>query len=230
MDERPAWRNVLSILVTCILVIRLFFTCSNMNNRNSSGNTSDVINFQETEKITNEIIMQNNRIRKKTSNEALYGTYQSLDSLSPLMKESYGILRLERDTVVFIDLSTKIKIPKHFYYQNNHDDTLRMAFKSPENLNIFIHDFESKEEIAKNFKSLKSSSDLKKYKENEVSIFKIISYKISKNNKRFNGYALCFKTGDFQTFFEFESNNLSSDKLKEKAIDFLSENLKTVKK
>lgn len=230
MDERPVWRNVLSILVTCILVIRLLYTCSNMNNRSSYDNNPGIVNFQDTQRIMQESIDRNNKIRAIVSNNILYKMYQGLDSLSPLTKEDYGLIKLEKDTAIYIDLSTKLKIPKNFYFQNNHDDTLKMAFKSPQNLNIFIHDFHSKDEAAVNFKSIKRDKNLQKFKEDKLSIFRMMTYKITKDNVKYNGYAFCFKTDDFQTFFEFESHDLSSDKLREKAVDFLTKNLKADKK
>lgn len=230
MDGTPAWRNVLSILVTCFLVIRLLYTCSNMSNRNSSGINPEIVNFQDTQKIMQESIERNEKRREIVSNNIMYQTYQGLDSLNSIQKEEFGILKLERDTLIYVDLSTKIRIPKDYYLQNNHDDTLRMAFKSPQNLNIFIHDFDSKETLATNLKSIKHDKELQKLKESKLSIFNLMTYKITDHNKKYNGYAFCFKVEGSQTFFEFESAALSSDQLREKAHDYLFKNLKDVKK
>lgn len=221
-NGRPIWKSVLSVLFTIFLVIRLIYTCSYKTNT-AADNKNDLVNFQIDTQKNNEHFKN---VREKTSNNFLYTRYESLDSLSSLEKENYGVLKLEKDSLVYIDLSTQIKIPKHFYFQNNHDDTLRIAFKSPENLTLFIHDFETKEEIEKNFKILKTDYNLQKYKvENSIGEIKFISYKISKDKKRYNGYAICFKRKEFQTFFEFESEKLSRDKLKLNAIHFLSQNM-----
>lgn len=177
-----------------------------------------------------ESIERNEKRRQIVSNNIMYQTYQGLDSLNSIQKEEFGILKLERDTLIYVDLSTKIRIPKDYYLQNNHDDTLRMAFKSPQNLNIFIHDFDSKETLATNLKSIKHDKELQKLKESKLSIFNLMTYKIKDHNKKYNGYAFCFKVESSQTFFEFESASLSSDQLREKAHDYLFKNLKDVKK
>jgi hypothetical protein len=221
-NERPVWKSVLSILVTIFLVVKLIYTCSHKTN--TIDNTKNqLVNFQIDSQKDKE---QYKNALNKISNNFLYYNYESLDSLSSSVKENYRVLKLEKDSLVYISLSTKIKIPKDYYFQNNHDDSLRIAFKSPENLTIFIHDFDSKEEIEKNFKILKADSNLQNYKASTIGDFKVISYKISKNKKRYNGYALCIKGKELQTFFEFESDKLSSDKLRSAAILFLSKNMK----
>lgn len=147
-------------------------------------------------------------------------------------QDDYGFSKLKKDTIVFIDIKTQLNVPKEYYLQNNHDDSLRMAIKSPRNLTIFIHDFETKESIENGFKGLKKYSSLKKFKvENTIGMTKTISYQISKENTTFNGYALVFqsKEKDYQTFFEFESSTLSKDLIKTKALDFLLQNMKQKK-
>lgn len=230
MNEGSVWRNVLSIVVTCFLVIRLIFTCSNTNKNNSSDFAPQPSYIEDAQKVMQETIERNNKIRTYVSNNVLYKTYESLDSLSPLMKKEFGVIKLERDSLVYVDMYTTLKIPKNFYLQNNHDDTLKMAFKSPQNLNIFIHDFDSKKGIAENFKSVKLDKELQKFKEQKLGGFKMLTYKITKDKKRFNGFALCLQAGDYQEFYEFESTDLPADMLRQKAIDFLSENLKEDKK
>ena len=221
MSETPVWRNVLSILVTCFLVIRLLYTCSNMNNRDSSAINPEIMNFQDTQKVMRESMERNKKLQKIFSNNIMYKTYQGVDSLSAVMKDNYGILKIEKDTSIVVDFTTTINIPKGFYVQKNHDDTLRMAFKSPENLNIFIHDFQSKDTLASNFKILKRDKDLQKFKEQKVTIFSMITYNITNDTKKYNGYAFCFKVEDYQSFYEFESPNLTSDELREKVHDYL---------
>jgi len=85
----------------------------------------------------------------------MYTSYQSLDTLNEAQKQLYSVIKLAKDSLVTFDLSTKIKVDKNYYFQNNHDDSLRMAFKSPKDLNVFVHDFESKQSEEQNFKALK---------------------------------------------------------------------------
>lgn len=230
MSETPTWRTALSILSVIILGARLLFTCSDMN-RSRSANPDPVMeSFRESQQAMKENLRRQQEILRKASNNILYTNYEKLDSLSPVQKESFGLEKLDKDSLVYIALDTQIKIPKKFYLQNSHDDSLRLAFKSPDNMNVFIHDFESKDEIEPSFKTLKSTSNLQKFKvENTIGTVKAVSYKITKDDKRYNGYALCFKSDGFLNFYEFESDKLSVDKLKGRAIEFFSQNMKEKK-
>jgi hypothetical protein len=237
-DETPGWRTGLSICFAAIAIIRLIFTCSDMNRRNNVAIDNNTISPYSINAEQFKTAIEENKVnvqieQKKIATNIMYAEYKGVDSLSSLQKENYGLYKLKKDSLVYIGFTTQMKIPKAYYLQNNHDDSLRIAFKSPDNLNIFIHDFDSKEDLEQSLKSLKRQSNLQKYKlENTIGKqTKVVSYKISKDNKRFNGYALCFKSesGDLQTFFEFESNKLSKEELKEKALDFLQQNLKEKK-
>ncbi|WP_291152798.1 hypothetical protein [Flavobacterium sp. UBA7680] len=230
MDDRSTWRTVLSVLSVIILGGRLLYTCSNMN-KPRYENDPVMESFRNSQEAMKENFRQHQEMQRKMSNAILYSNYESLDSLSALQKDNYGIQKIQKDSLIYIALDTQIKIPKDFYFQNRHDDSLRMAFKSPDNVNVFIHDFESKAEIEPSFKSLKNNDNLQKFKvENTIGDVKMISYKITKVSKRYNGYALCFKNEGFLNFYEFESNILSVDKLKIRAIEFLSQNMKEKKK
>ncbi|CAC9976699.1 hypothetical protein [Flavobacterium panici] len=229
MDDRSTWRTVLSILSVIILGGRLLYTCSNMN-KPRYENDPVMESFRNSQEAMKENFRQHQEMQRKMSNAILYSNYESLDSLSALQKDNYGIQKLAKDSLIYIALDTQIKIPKDFYLQNKHDDSLRMAFKSPDNLNVFIHDFESKAEIEPSFKTLKNSANLQKFKvENTIGDVKAISYKITKESKRYNGYALCFKNDGYLNFYEFESSKLPLDKLKGRAIEFFSQNMKEKK-
>ncbi len=238
--ESSSWRTVLSIIFVVVTSIRLMYTCSNMDRRNAnSQNTVDVSPYVMSQEQAEAIAEQNrvnNQIIKyqkdKLSNNLFYSDYAVLDSLTVSEQEDYGVCRLKKDSLIFMDIKTQLNIPKEYYLQNNHDDSLRVAFKSPRNLTIFIHDFETKESVENSFKSLKRYSNLQKFKlENDLEMGKVFSYKISKEGKKFNGYALAFqsKTRDYQTFYEFESSTLSKDILKDKALEFLLQNMKQKK-
>lgn len=228
MDERPAWKTVLSFIVPVFLFIRLLYTCSNTSSNSSNLDLKN--SFEESQEIMKESLERQKTLERLISTKMLYSDYKALDSLSPLQKLNHGIVKVQKDSLVYIALDTQMQIPKNYYIQNNHDEFLRIGFKSPDNLNIFIHDFESKEDIEQSFKQLKSDSNLQKFKvENTIKEVKTLSYKITTENKRYNGYALCFKNDGINTFYEFESSELPIDKLKMRAIDFLSQNMKEKK-
>lgn len=229
-NERPVWRTVLSIFVTLFLVIRLVYTCSKMNDRKSNDlNINNVLNDNLIEQRQYQENIQ--RALSKKNNDLLYATYQSLDTINDAQKQLYSVIKLAKDSLVTFDLTTKIKVEKNYYFQNNHDDSLRMAFKSPKDLNVFIHDFESKQSEENNFKILKKNANLKHFKfENLLPETKTISYTITKNNITFNGFALSFKNDEFQSFIEFESQKISGLELKLAALSFLRTNLKISEK
>ncbi|WP_426485831.1 hypothetical protein [Flavobacterium sp. 2] len=206
---------------------------------NTSLNSVDVSPYIMTQDDA-EIRAEHNRIntlmtqvkKNRLSNNLFYSNYSDLDSLTISQQEDYGVCKLKKDSLIFMSIKEELNIPKGYYLQNNHDDSLRMAFKSPRNLTIFIHDFETKESVENGFKSLKRYSNLQKFKvENNLKTGKVFSYKISKEGKAFNGYAIAFqsKTRDYQFFYEFESNTLSKEILKEKALEFLLQNTKQKK-
>ncbi|RZJ53884.1 MAG: hypothetical protein EOO44_06965 [Flavobacterium sp.] len=229
MDETPVWKTILGIIVAISLFIRVLYTCSNQNSYNPSNAVVNQ-NFEQSQAAMKEVFEKHKAINTIMSTKMMYSDYKALDSLSPEQKQNYGIVKLEKDSLVYIAIDAQLKVPKNYFLQNNHDQFLRVAFKSPDNFNFFIHDFESKEDVEESFKKLKSDSNLQKYKvENTIDQVKAVSYKITRENKRYNGYALCFKNAGVNSFYEFESGELSKDKLKMRAVDYLSQNMKAIK-
>jgi len=228
-EEAPEWRKILLVIVFVISALQLISTCAGTDKRKQYEPDFNTVNndlMMQQQEINARIINSRNTI----SNNILYTPYKDLDTLSVMQKDNYDIFKLEKDSLIYADLNTQIKIPKGFYVQNNHDDTLRMAFKSPADLNIFIHDFKAAKDFKENFSAIKRDKKLQHYKlENSIGSTKVVSYKITKEDKRFNGYAICFITNEYQMFFEFESQNIPKDQLKTKAIDFLLENFKQKK-
>lgn len=222
-EEFPIWRKVVIFLFLLFSVIRLAYTCSKMNNRSSQNlNTDDLLN--------NQVYEDNSRIQQqnleKKGNDFLYNSFKTLDSIDAAQKQVYSIIKLNKDSLIPFDMSTKIKVEKGFYFQNNHDDSLRLAFKLPKDLTIFIHDFESTNNEDENFKSLKKNARLKSFKLDDLlTKTKTTSYSITKNNTKFNGYALSFKNNNYQTFIEFESQKISGFELQMEALSYLRKNL-----
>lgn len=235
MAERDSWRALFTVLSVILLFVKVFYTCSSTNRRVETYNSYNSLTNNSSIDMS-EVSMRNNAINKamieRLSNDFLYKDYKSIDSLKDAGRLFYGVVKLKKDTVVAVDFSSNLKIYKDFYFQNNHDDSLRIAFKSPENLNVFIHDFDTKSSVIESFKSFKSRSglisNLKVEKITPTS--DLVYYKIEANKNKFNGFAFCVKNKDSQMFFEFESEKLSKDRLKIAAITFLSENLKADKK
>lgn len=196
------------------------YTCSNMNNKSTNYNPNPLPNAD----YDYVQALRESQISAK-SNQFLYLSYKQLDSVSESEKKLYQVKKLEKDTLVNLDIETKIKIAKEWYLQKNYDDSLKLAFKTTENLTVFIHDFESKENADAVFKSLKRGSDLKSVVI-EGEDLKTITYTVNKNNSLFNGYAFCFEKDDYYFFLEFESNTMKKEELKLKAFTYFITNIK----
>lgn len=222
--ETPVWRIVLSVLLAIFMVVRLIIAFSKAGSTNSSAVVPDNEAVRRNMEQTQSLI--ENGLNKR-SNNILYTEYQTLDKFPQAEKDLYKISKIENDTMIGFDLSSKIRIKKGYYFQNNHDDTLRMAIKTPKDLNIFVHDLTGKGELSENFKSIKKDGELQDFKFGEsTKAAKIITYSLTKNNSKFNGYALAIQDTDYTVFIEFESTKMQKSELKTQAALFLLENLK----
>jgi hypothetical protein len=223
MSSGSPWRTLLSIVLLLFAVVRLVMTCTNDKSNASKPINQEIIDQSEAIRTNNVIAAAK---FQQQSNDILYTSYKDLEDLSETEKQFNHLKKLEKDTIVQIDLSTRIKIQKESYFQNNHDDTLRMAFKLKKDLTIFLHDFESKKEDSDNFKALKSNgqlSDLKLLKSNKNS--KTYSYSIVKKTKKYNGFVLLYKSNELCSFIEFESDVLTKPALESAAYLFIINNV-----
>lgn len=228
-EERPVWRIVLSVCITLFLLVRLAYKCSNTNNSNTTYQNNAIESLERNNAMESYNELQRNSSEAK-SNQLLYMSYQQLDSLSDNEKKQFGLSKLSKDSVVSLDVETKIKVDKDYFFQKNYDDSLKMGFKSPDELTLLIHDFESKQTIEENFKSLKRGMELSKLTYDQgTDKSKLFSYSIIKNGKKWHGYSMGFQQDDYFLFLEFESDKLSKDVLKMKALDYLLNNLKAGK-
>ena len=165
--------------------------------------------------------------RQTISNLLFYKPYKQLDSLPQENKALYSVYKLDKDTVVNLDIETKIKIPKESYFQKNYDDSLKMAFKSPDDIVVFVHDFTGKGSNEDNLKSIKRGLNLQAFKteENKTDNTNLFSYTVTQNGTTYNGYAMGFKNDNYFLFLEFESDKVSKEGLKVRALTYLLDNL-----
>lgn len=229
-DERPVWKIVLSICITLFLVIRIAYRCSNSNNNAVQNNMIQNTEQMNAMKNFQEIQKGNIANIAAKSNQILYLSHKELDSLTTIEKKSYYLRKVTQDSVVNLDITTKIKVAKESYFQQNYDDSLRMGFKTPDNLTVLIHDFESKQSLEENFKSIKRGmkpSSLVYDKGTDKA--KLFAYTLTKNDKKINGYAMGIHEADYFLFLEFESDKMSKDRVKMEALNYLLTNLKSPK-
>lgn len=228
-NERPVWRQVLSICLVLFALVRLGISCSKMNNTNRNQNlsTQPAIDLNSFENSTRTEAPTNYEYSStKVYNEVFYKPYKYLDSLSTIQRGRGYIVKMEKDSLINIDYSSKFRVLKNSYFQNTHDDSLRFATKSP-NLIIFVHGFESNDSLDSSFKKLKQSAKLKNYrpfiKLSENS--KLVCYSITKENTIFRAMAYLVQQKNYRLFIEFESNKLSQIALEEKTMRYVSQNI-----
>lgn len=220
-DERPVWKTILSICISLFLVIRLAYTCSKMGDTKPAYQQNVYQDLQNNDAIQNyqQAVQEASTSR---SNTLLYLSYNALDSLPLNEKKLYAVTKLRQDTLVTLDLSTKIKITKESFFQKNYDDSLKLAFKTRDNLTVFIHDFESKQDCETNFKSLKRGMNLSALKYDKgTAKAKLFAYSLTQNNIKFNGYCIGIQSDNYCLFLEFESDKIAKAALKETALTYL---------
>lgn len=215
------WRILLYIFFITMILFK-------MANRCQRKQQNEIINAERASKQQQllEQKQQNSEYEaRQISNNIFYYSYAYVDQLPAYQKEKYGIVKVTKDSLINFDLQTKIKCPKDYYFQKNYDESLKMAFKSKEDLNIFIYDFTSPNtHIGDNFRATKKGKDLQNVKYDEpIGKLKTLSYNIG---SRTNGFAIVFQNENYIMFFEFESGSLSPANLRQKGISFITNNLK----
>lgn len=203
---------LLSIVGVIFFIARIAMRCSNDNNDYQA--TTQYENSEYSQAI-NKALIEQQREASSEAKDFLYMSYKELDTISDDEKYAAKVIKLDKDSTVYIDLQTKINVLKGSYFQNLHNDSLQMAIKTPDDVDIFIHSFEKETDLENCFKEIKKSKKLRNYvvdinKENT----KLFSYEILPNDKKLRGYALAVEKENYATFIEFESSKKSKDEIK----------------
>jgi len=225
--ERPVWRTVLSIVIAIFAVIRLFATCNKMDSRQAKA--TEPIEFSMPQQQFSDQLPLPPAHAPKAWNSLLYKRYKYLDSLDQTRLRDFYIVKVTKDSLVALDIKSQLKIEKGCFFQNTHDDSLKFAFKTKKNLNVFVHDFESSTAVDKSFKKLKAGSGIKNFKEfiKLSSTTKLVTYNIAKEGIKFNGIAYVYEQNNYQMFVEFESSILPQMKLNREALTYIAAHIKT---
>ena len=218
-NETPIWRILLSVMLFCYTSFSLFNKCSKNNSReayrseNQMGTTfpNDIMAEKAADFMAE---------RAENSNDLFYKPFKEIDKLSDELKQKYGLIKLKKDTLISLDLATKIKIEKKSYFQNNHDDSLRYASKSPDGLITFFHNFPCSGSAVECFRTLKKDKNISNLKvDNSDKSSPLYTYVLKSGKTKINGCAMVFQDKDVY-FFEFESKDLSPQILKLLALEF----------
>ncbi|MFC7773085.1 hypothetical protein [Flavobacterium sp. GCM10027622] len=221
MENNSPWRIVLSVCLILFAVFRIATRCSNSSRSNSYDNSVQ----SNQDQISTSLRMINEQI-SKTGEDVFNDSYTKISTLDSIFLDQFSIQKLNKDTLVHVDLLSKIRIPKEAYLQNTHDDSLRFGSKFKDDVTLLVHDFESKSKAEENLKQLKNHSDFKvKPTENNSELGNYMEYSFSKNDKKVNGFAYSHNDDEYQLFIEFESDRLSEKEIKAYALHYLKENL-----
>lgn len=224
-DEQgtPTWRTALSIISFGALIIKagiMFFSSSPDKYDDPLKTKLATQEFQQALRRQHYLPS-----KSKQSNDILYTAYRDLNAFSSDQKSFYKLTKINKDTLIVLDLTSKIKLNKNDFYQNNHDESLMMAIKTAKDLNVFVHDSNKPGQLETQFTQIKADKKLRDFKLEKLGKLSIATYRITKDKINLNGSALIFKDADYTTFLEFESNKLSKSGLRNEMLRFLSQNL-----
>ncbi|WP_316803090.1 hypothetical protein [Pedobacter nototheniae] len=194
---------------------------------NKSRNENDIALDQFRNNVSRQPYNPGTATANQDYSDVFYFGYNYLDTISKFQKEIYQMVKLDKDSLVNIDFTTKFKVLKNSYLQNTHDNTLRYAVKTPQNLSIFIHSVEGKSTLNDAFKSLKGDAQLRNFRDfiKLGKTSKFVSYSIRKKAATFKGIACLMGDEEYKLFIEFESNKLSQMDLEAIALRYTANNL-----
>ncbi|OYU79174.1 MAG: hypothetical protein CFE23_15370 [Flavobacterium sp. BFFFF1] len=226
-ESRPVWRIVLTVVIVIVMLFRIANACSKKRQAYQTSPATETYD-QDMQRRIQESQQQYKRYEEKQSNDLFYASYSALDTLSPEVRRKSHFTKVRRDTLIAYDISSNVKVDRNSLYQNNYDDSLRGAIKTPKGLAIFMHAFEFKGDVSEGLKSVKRGCKLRQVKFEKIASSQSMSYTITKQNVVYRGYALAFLHDGLLSTFEFESSSENTAQLKSDALSFLLNNLKKV--
>lgn len=230
MEGRSVWRQVLTVCIFLFVIVRFGMRCSRMNNQAQNDAKRDQIELnlmRQNNTESYESAATNQPGNLKAYHDVFYKSYKYLDSLDDKQRKNGYIKKASEDSLIMVDYKTKFRALKNSFIQNTYDDSLMFAIKTPKNLNIFVHSFESSASVDSSFKYLKRNAGLKNYrlflKLSEKT--KLVCYSIFKQKMLFKGVSMIAKEDGACFFIEFESNKLSQIDLENAALKYIANNI-----
>lgn len=223
---KESGKIIFGVIMFVISIFRIANTCSKSNEQNQYNNNSYNVNSNYNENYNEQVseIISNLNSKKEQTN-FLYTSYDSLKSYDAIKLSENKTIKIERDTSIYIDLQTKIKVKKETYFQKINGDSLMYVFKNKDNTLQFFHLFQSKNTDIDNLKSVKYSKNISNiHSEKIVAPLNLITYSIMQNENKLNGCALSINDENEQFLIEFESKDKSKAQLKLEALNFLQNN------
>ncbi|MCX8533930.1 hypothetical protein [Chryseobacterium luquanense] len=225
MQERPVWKNILSIVLCLFVVIRLVMMCNKSSDKSYSEKSYEDANFpiqQSSYKYDSDSYKD-----ESASNDLFYENYDSINKMNDVQMAIFKVIKVKKDTLLPLDFNSKIKIEAKSFIQKNYDDSLQIAVKLPDNTSLFLHSYSSKNDMLENFKAIKKNKNLGNIStEIDKKNSKIINYSYTYKDKKYSGCALIAKEDEQFTSFEFENNKMSKSEIYLLAITYLTNMLK----
>ena len=222
---KESGKIIFGVIMFLISIFRIANSCSKTNEIKQFDSPTYDSNYNSTyNEQVSEIISNINT--KKIESNFLYSTYDTLNSYDTEKLNQFKTIKIKKDTSIFIDLQTKIKVKKDTYFQKINGDSLMYVFKKKNNTLQLFHLFQSKNAEIDNLRSIKSSNKISNiHSEKIVPQLNMITYNVLQNDIKFNGCALSFNDQNEQFLIEFESKDKSKAQLKLEALEFLQNDL-----
>jgi hypothetical protein len=219
-NNSSVWKTILTVVIALISVVRLAMTC----NKSSQSSYSDTSYNDVSALMSKNYERQAKAADDTASNDLFYESYDSISKLSDFEKENYKVIKLKKDSLILLDVVSKINVEAGAYFQKNYDDTLSWAIKKPDNTSVFLHSYDTADDLMTNFKAVKRKLNLQDL---DIKVddkdSKFVSYSFKNNGKKTNGYALLASGQGHFTALEIESNILSKDELQMKAFSLIAQ-------
>lgn len=212
------WKWMLLTLLTLISFVRIFNKCSFSYDKASSDPYEQWSGHVIPPKAYAESIRHNNF-------EMTYPTHHALSrrSADSLTMEKW--VKVEKDTLIRVDMTSKLKIPAHWFVQKPIDEKVRFVFITPKNIQITFYTFSTDKNLVSCLYDLRDYNFKPEGIENHAEDVKEVKYTFRHHNIEYRGAALGLKEKNMMSIFTFEGKDYSSKELENFLIKFLARNI-----
>ncbi|KQT16915.1 hypothetical protein ASG31_11120 [Chryseobacterium sp. Leaf404] len=221
-SNSSVWKTILTVVIVLVSIVRIAMMCNKSSRSSYSDNSYNDVSSLMSQNFKGQKASES--ADDAASNSLFYESYDSISHLSDSEKDNYSVVKLKKDSLIMLDVFSKINVESGSYFQKNYDDTLSLAIKQTDDTSIFLHSFDTKNDLMTNFNAIKKKFDIKnldlKLDDKES---KFVSYNYQKNGKKTKGYALLAADQGHFTALEIESNRLSENELQGKAFTLIAQ-------
>lgn len=154
-----------------------------------------------------------------------YPTYQTLSHAPKDSLAATKWVKVERDTLIRVDMTSKLKIPARWFVQKPIDDEVRFVFLTPKNIQLTFYTFSSENNLLTNLYALRSYHFKPEGKVDHDQDLKEVKYSFTHHHEKFNGSALGIKEKNLISIFTVESRGFTTKYLDKFLMKFLAFNI-----